>query len=685
MKKITLLLMLCVAFPYAYGQNSCEAPAVVTGPGLYSVAGPINGSAATLICADNGPVEEFPAAAEWYAYTPSQDFTVTITTNITQNNPRVDTRIHVYTGACGTLACHAGDDDSGLDFSSSVTFNVVANTTYIVAFDNKWSSNAFTFQLIENAVIVPIPPPVSFTAQTISTVLNSHYNSCAVDMNNDSRDDLVGVDVNNIRINYQNPDGTFTVRDYPTTTANFMPEWSMAAGDYNKDGYNDLLYGSGTGLTFMKSNSSGSAYTEDSPGQYIFCQRTNFVDINNDGNLDAFSCHDVKPNVYYINDGTGHFTYYQSGITPGAYNLGVLMTGGNYASLWSDFDNDGDSDLFISKCSGPPCELHRNDGNGVFTDISAIAQINVTPIQSWSSAVADFDNDGDMDILVGANGGSGNKFFRNNLDKANNVEEAFSDITIGSGWDLDITNNRDYIAYDFDNDGFVDVMGGGNKIMYNRGNNTFAHANYPGMNLGPIGDFNNDGFLDIQNGNKIYKSQGNSNKWITINLHGIQSNSNGIGARVEIYGEWGKQIRDVRSGDGFEFMSSLNVHFGIGAATAIDKVVVRWPSGTVDTVLNPSPNQNLNVREGDFLLAVNNATATTFSIYPNPANDMLHIQSGQSVTFKSASIFDISGREIQDKELLTQSVDVKSLPAGSYILVLKDQQGNQFSQKFLKK
>ncbi len=94
----------------------------------------------------------------------------------------------------------------------------------------------------------------------------------------------------------------------------------------------------------------------------------------------------------------------------------------------------------------------------------------------------------------------------------------------------------------------------------------------------------------------------NGNKWFALSLKGIESNSNGIGARVEIYGAWGKQIRDVRSGEGFEFMSTLNVHFGLGSATQINKVIIKWPSGKVDTILNPAINQYLNVVEGSYML-----------------------------------------------------------------------------------
>jgi len=644
----------------------------------------IDGTNVTTSCSNT-------SLAKWYSYTPTQHYKVTISSDLMVNICK-DTRFSVYTGSCsGTLTCVTSDDNSGTIACNSgntnsnlskKTFEVFPGTKYYIVWDNRWSAAGFDFKLSEELIVVP----VNYTTQSISTV-NSQFNICVADMNGDGKDDIVGVSNNNLRIHYQGDGGTFTITDFTVPGPSLMPDWSIAAGDYNKDGFNDLLLGNTNGVTFWKSNSTGTAYTSHKPGQYIFCQRTNFVDINNDGNLDAFSCHDIDPNVYYINQGGSNadFTYYQSGVTPGAYMLGIIPSGGNYASLWTDFDNDGDLDLFISKCSGPACELHRNDGNGVFTDISAQAQINVTPVSSWSSAVADFDNDGDMDILIGSNGDVRSMLFRNNLDKTNNVEEPYTNITAGSGWDTDTSMNRDYIAYDFDNDGFVDVMGSGNKIMFNKGNGVFEPTNYASMSVGAVGDLNDDGFLDILTGSTIRYGIPNNNNWMKIVLKGVESNSNGIGARIEITGAFGSKIRDVRSGEGFEFMSTINTHFGIGTADSVTKLTITWPSGIVDEILNPTINKTIKVVESS-TLSIDDKTNTAFSLYPNPTSDYLHFTfPSNDSQIISAEVFDIAGKKVASPEVKNKSIDIRSLPTGTYIVLLKNEIGKPYSKKFLKK
>ncbi|MBL0014073.1 MAG: VCBS repeat-containing protein [Flavobacterium sp.] len=817
MKKITVLLVLLLTVHLTKAQDTCST-ALPIGPGFY-VIDVINGSQvpAPLCETQYGEVPATrPPAGEWYVYTPTENHSVTVTTDLVQNTPLIDTRFHVYSGSCDALVCHEGDDDGGTGLSSTATFDVIANTTYYIAFDNRWISTGFTFRLTENVFVpnpcnsatpvtagvttvsaidediintpcssgtlakwyaytptnsavvtissdlvqntcmnttfsvytgtcvaltclvsdddsgiitcdtdnfqsllstktfnvsagqtyyiawsnqysadgfdfeiteTPIIIPIDYTLQTLSTV-NSTYNICVVDMNNDNIDDIVGVSTNNLKVHYQQPDGTFTISNYTVSGTSFLPTWSMAAGDYNDDGFNDLVLGSGSGLSVWTSNDTGTGYSCYTPGEYIFCQRTNFADLNQDGNLDVFSCHDIAPNAYYLNDGAANLTYFQSSVTPGAMSIGAA--GGNYSTLFTDFDNDGDTDVFISKCSGPPCELHRNDGNGVYTNISALAQINVTPIQTWSSAIADFDNDGDMDIII-TSSGSTHKFFRNNLDTTNDTEEAYTNITLGSGWDTNTSTNIDNIAYDFDNDGLVDVLGGGGKIMFNQGNNFFAPTAYPAITgfpqiaVGAVGDLNNDGFLDILNQGNIRYAIPNGNNWIKVLLQGIQSNSNGIGARVEIYGDFGKQIRDIRSGEGFKYMSSLNAHFGIGQSTAITQLVVRWPSGIVDTFLNPDINAAFRVTEG-VTLGVNANTNSVFTIYPNPAKQILSISVDANSTeiLKSAQIFDLTGRLVLETTLTSSQINIGTLQSGTYLLLLKNEQGKGFTQKFIK-
>ena len=684
MKKITLIIMLLFIVQLSKAQDTCATALPISGSGTF-VVGVINGTAPTLFCADNGAIPQTTPAGEWYVYTPTAAHTVTVTTDIAANNPRKDTRVHVYTGTCAALTCLTGDDDSGSNYSSVATFNVIAGTSYIIVFDNRWLNDAantgFSFQLTESAVIVPPVIPITYTTQTIATV-NSQYNLCVVDMNGDHVDDIVGVSSNNLRVHYQGAGGTFTITDYPIAGTSNMPGWSMAAGDFNRDGQTDLILGSGQGVSIWKS--TGTGYTSITPGDYIFCQRTNFADLNNDGNLDIFSCHDIAPNCYYLNAGgaSNNLTFYQSNTTPGAMNFGTI--GGNYSTLFTDFDNDGDVDVFISKCSGPPCELHRNDGNGVYTDISAIAGINVTPIQTWSSAIGDFDNDGDMDIIIAASSGS-HKYFRNNLDTSNSTEEAYTNITAGSGWDTNTSTNIDNVTYDFDNDGFLDVLGASGKIMFNQHNSTFAPVTFSGIAVGAIGDLNNDGFLDILNGSTVRYAVPNTNKWLEVALQGIQSNRNGIGARVEIHGAWGTQIRDIRSGQGFKYMSSLDAHFGIGQATAIDQVVIRWPSGLVDTYNNVSPNQRLIVVEGA-TLGVNSFNNGVFSIFPNPAKNVVNIQlkANLSVTLKSASVYDLTGKVVFTTNDLSQPINVEKLATGTYILSISDTENRNYAQKFIK-
>jgi hypothetical protein len=680
MNKITFSIIMMFSLALQ-GQSSCSDALLVVA-GEYQV-GIINGTAPTLICAQNGaiPSQNNPAGM-WYQYVPFEDLSLTITTSLPQNTGR-DTRFHIYSGTCSTLVCVGGDDDSGDGFLSFGKYNLTAGVTYTIVFDNRWGSNAnnFTFQLIEGEPEDPIQEPelpemiavpVTFNTQVVS--LLGTYKNGVVDMNGDFLDDRVSVSQSAVFIQYQNVNGTFTSVTIPTDAAENLPTWSLAAADYDGNGHSDLLYGGGSGVTFMKANDSGTAFTKITFPQYVFSQRSNFVDLNNDGHLDAFVCHDVQPNVFYMNDGEGNFTFNQGGI-------GDVSTGGNYGSIWTDYNNDGLVDLFLAKCRGAGSvaaidELHRNEGGGNFINTAPVANMN-SGVQTWSAAWGDFNNDGWMDALVGASSfvSGGHRLMLNNGDGT------FTNATAGSGFDLFTGTGIEYIAHDFNNDGFVDVhCAGSGIIMYNNGNMTFSPVSAP--TAGAIGDLNNDGFLDVMNGNNIRFNNGNSNNWIKFNLQGVNSNRQGIGARVEIHGTWGVQIRDVRSGEGFRFMNTINPHFGMGTATAIDQVIIKWPSGIIDIINNPTINSSVFILEG-MTLGVNENSAASFVVYPNPVKNEVYIQSEMALS--KADIFDINGRKVLSAELdQRNSIDVQSLTNGVYIISVTDSNGLQSSQKLIK-
>jgi ASPIC and UnbV/FG-GAP-like repeat/Secretion system C-terminal sorting domain len=522
---------------------------------------------------------------------------------------------------------------------------------------------------------------ISFSTAN-SVVINASYVKATVDMNGDYLDDIVGVNSSSIVILYQQTNGTFTSTTIPTNTVTYTPDWSLAVGDFDKNGFNDIVYGNGNGVSFMRANATGTAYTEVSFPDYVFSQRSNFVDINNDGHLDAFVCHDVAPNVYYINNGSGNLIFNQGGI-------GDHEEGGNYGSIWVDYDNDGDQDCFIAKCRGGHSsasidELHRNNGNGTFTEVGAAANMDHGYHQSWSSAWNDFDNDGDMDAMIGSSDGT------EHILKRNNDDGTFTDITIGSGFDNVAGSSIEHVSFDFDNDGFTDVLSGGAFMRRNNGDMTFSQVAI-GATGSCVADLNNDGFLDLFSvdfwgGNSnIYYNTGNNNNWIKVQLKGIASNFNGIGARIEIYGDWGKQIRDVRSGDGFANMNTLNVHFGIGTATEIDSMRVIWPSGQVDVVENPTINNNLTMVEGAGPLSLVEVDGKKISVFPNPTTEYIAIENINLLDVAEVMVYNMKGEKTSLNTIDYAKIDVSTLTEGAYIIVIQTKAGERYSEAFVKK
>ena len=702
MKKIFLIttILIFTSFElYSQSGNSCDEAIAITA-GTYTVNG-INGNSFDANCT------EYDAAngeLEWYSYTPTQDYLVTVSTDYAVNNG-LDTRFHVYGGDCENLQCVGGDDDSGDGYLSHGSFYAYTGNTYLIAWDDRWGTEEFEFTLEENDP--PPPPPFEFTAINVNSVGSERG---LVDMTGDGLDDLVSIQSSNVNLLVQT-EGGFEEINISTDQADYTPSWSMAAADFDRNGYTDLLYGGGSGVTFMRANDDGTGFSEISGNEYVFSQRSNFIDINNDGHLDAFVCHDVQPTVYYINDGDGNLQFFQgpnengvvSGIGGVEYSLSPYpgeQEGGNYGSVWIDFDNDRDVDLFIAKCRGGNIqwkynELWRNNGDGTFSNIADVTgyysgfypdgghdnSSNLgDPVQTWSSAWGDFDNDGYMDVYVGASatGDGGHKLMQNNGDGT------FTDRTSGSGVEnapFGIEND----SGDFNNDGYIDVLSNG-SILLNNGDFTFTlyEGGVPGP--GAIGDANNDGFLDVFNGNNLYQNNPNGNNWLKVVTIGTTSNINGIGARVEITSALGTQIRDVQSGTGFRYMGSLNTYFGLGENTNISTLTIYWPSGTVDVMNNVSVNQSLVVTEGQ-TLSTEISSMNQISVFPNPAIDSIEIKSDYSLENAIISVFDLNGRRVLNYKNVGGSsyVDLSSLSVGEYILRVISFKGDIYSKKILKK
>lgn len=672
MKKTLLVLFLFTGF-ISFSQNSadtCELSneeIAITAPGLFTVDVIDGSQMPPTYCVGNATSV---SAGEWYRYIPSEDTYMTITTDLPQNSGG-DTRVHIYSGDCGSLVCEGGDDDGGFignGYLSIASLDVTGGLTYYIVFDDRWRDSGFQFELLEgDGPPPPSPAPVEFTTQNIST---TGSNRAIVDMNNDHLDDIVSISSTNINIQEQIVGGGFQEVNVGTTNADYIPSWSLAAADYNADGYTDLLYGGGSGVTFMRSNGDGS-FTEVSGGEYVFSQRSNFADINNDGHLDAFVCHDVAPNVYYINDGNGNLTFNQGG-------LGDYSSGGNYGSIWIDFNNDRNLDMFIAKCGGEEArrknQMHLNNGNGTFTEISTVIGLD-DPMQTWSSAWGDFDNDGDMDVFVGASSGT-HKLMRNDSG-------SFVDVTASSGINVLTATGIENATYDFDNDGNLDVASNGN-ILFGNGDLTFdVHTNMLSGGNGSFGDLNNDGFIDAFDGSTIYYNDGNSNNWISICTIGTDgySNINGIGARIEVHTPSGVQIRDVRSGEGFRYMSTLNTHFGLGTETTIDNIIVYWPSGVVDNISNPNLNERVCITEGQ-TLTVEDESLVDLIIHPNPVKDVINFETPINLYGRIATVFDIRGKKVLNEKLEENQMNVSHLQTGIYILRL-EYEGKTITRKLI--
>ncbi len=461
---------------------------------------------------------------------------------------------------------------------------------------------------------------------------------------------------------YMNTDGIFTQvsEQSPELIAAEVEEtWSRTPSfaDYDNDGDKDLFWGSNENM-FLFRNDDGVFVnvTTDAgleaikpPGLITWwgIEMGAWADYDLDGDLDLLVNQTNNPDFYFYRNDEGVFTniasevgltgvvplghFMDQGFWPGrlqwvdfdmdgdpdfsagtmlfrndegvfsevSEDLGLIPAGPETRfSHWFDYDNDGDLDFLKTVCcqsSDSPNELWAYEG-GQFVDVSGVTGMNATvpPTGSHRSVnVADFDNDGDQDIFIGRSGGTEREgFVLNEETEAGlrvfaEVGEFMPELQIGA---VDRTGGA---ALDYDMDGWMDMF-----------------------------------VASAERGAFLFHNLGvNENHWVGFILEGTASNRGGIGSLVTVVSGEKRQIRHTAAPATWKIQENPFVHFGLGTATTIDSVIIRWPLGTKQVLTDVAIDQYHKVVESGATSVSAPGEGSTipdaFSLrqnYPNPFN-----------------------------------------------------------------
>lgn len=385
---------------------------------------------------------------------------------------------------------------------------------------------------------------------------------------------------------------------------------AVIAFDYDNDGYLDLMFANyfkpvnlldlkdthvlptdldnannGGGVTLW--HNTGKGTFEDVTDKAGFGKVHGWAldvghgDFNNDGLQDVYIACDYGTDHVFLNNGNGTFREVTEKATGWDTKKGMNVD-------VADYDNDGWLDVYVTNITDEymrECNmLWHNNGNGTFTDVSKETGTCETG-WGWAAKFGDFDNDGWLDLFV-VNG-------LRSAGPESYVPLVFQVITTPG---LDITDlnswpnigNRSWSGYQK------------KRLFHNLGNGSFKEISaeagvdnqFDGRGIA-VADFDNDGRLDlIQTSadgplllyHNVSQRTGN---WIELKLIGTQSNRDGIGARIRVEAAGLAQIREVDGGNGYAGESTRRVHFGLGSATKIDRLEIKWPSGRTQQVTVP--------------------------------------------------------------------------------------------------
>ena len=322
-------------------------------------------------------------------------------------------------------------------------------------------------------------------------------------------------------------------------------------------GIADVLYRNNGDSTFTDITKSAGVYEPTTRGLGVV-----FTDVNNDRWPDIYVANDMSPNTLFINQGDG--TFREEGVLRGVAFNGDGIANGSMGVDAGDYDNDGDIDLWVSNFALEANCLMQNDGDGYFEDVTF--EVNLADPSFYAlgfgTRFIDFDNDGWLDVLVGNGHIWDNvkqidakqsyaqpvQLFRNQ-DGTN-----FTDITAEAGLAKIPYVVRGMLFGDIDTDGDVDVV--------------LCQSNRPAVILS----------------NEI----SSENAWLTVKLVGTDGNTDAIGAQVQLEANGITRLREVICGASYLSGNDPRLTFGLGDASKIDNLQIRWHNGNVQQ-LNKVP------------------------------------------------------------------------------------------------
>ncbi len=461
---------------------------------------------------------------------------------------------------------------------------------------------------------------------------------------------------------YHNDGGQGTPRFTDVTAGSGLEDagygQGVAVGDYDNDGFADLYltaYGGnhlfrnlgGTGRFADVTRSAGVGDTDQGPR---YATSAAFGDYDADGRLDLYVCHYApwtpatnkvchdshqlrdycSPDVYdpdvhrlYHNLGGGRFedVTRQSGIGS--------ERGRGLAVAWVDDDGDGREDIYVANDMTPNF-LWRNLGNGHFNDVAVEAGCAFTdaglPLSGMGIGVGDYDNDGREDLFVTNFSNEPNTLYYNR------GHGRFEDVSMQAGVALPHMQFLSFGCefFDYDADGWQDlIVANGHvqlhaetsqagvtyserkQLFHNEGGHRFTEVTSglgdlarPTVSRGlATGDVDNDGGLDFlvnnQNGPaQLFMNRSPHGHWVSFTTTGTKSNREGRHARLTITAGGRRQTAEVRAGSSYASASDRRVYFGLGAATRVERLEVRWPSGARDSASDLPADAFYAVTEG---------------------------------------------------------------------------------------